>query len=245
MSFVFQVPRPAASLPAEVALPLPGGAVDLKLRRSARAQRLLLRVDPRDGRIELVLPAKGRLEDGLAFAQAQSEWIRHRLAGGPQRVSFVDGASIPLLGEAHRIVHQADRRGPPVEVAAACLYVRGEAGFVARRVTDYLRARARAELLPHVQAFSEALGRRHGRITLRDTATRWGSCAANGNMTFSWRLVLSPAAVLTYVAAHECAHLVELNHSARFWALVERLVPDCAQAKAWLRTHGTDLLRYG
>lgn len=252
MSFLFtplrrppSAPASPPALPPEAPLALPGGTVMLRLRRSTRAVRLLLRVNPRDGRIELVLPPKVRLEDGLAFARGQGAWIADRLRAAPHHVPFADGAEVPLLGVAHRIVHVGARRGPPVIEAAGCLEVAGAPDFVSRRVRDYLTRRARGALTSHVQHFAGRLGRRPGRISLRDTATRWGSCSANGDMSFSWRLVLSPASVLAYVAAHESAHLVELNHSRRFWALVEDLLPGHDDARAWLKTHGAQLLRYG
>lgn len=90
-----------------------------------------------------------------------------------------------------------------------------------------------------------SIGAAPGRITMRDPRTRWGSCSANGNLGFSWRLVLAPEFVLAYVVAHEVAHLKELNHGPRFWRLVERLIGDPEPARRWLRAEGPDLHRYG
>src|SRR5690606_2143888 len=79
----------------------------------------------------------------------------------------------------------------------------------------------------------------------RDQSSRWGSCSSAGVLSYSWRLILAPPYVLDYLAAHEVAHLQEMNHSPRFWRLVEKLVPNMRRAKAWLDVHGTDLHRYG
>jgi predicted metal-dependent hydrolase len=82
-------------------------------------------------------------------------------------------------------------------------------------------------------------------VGLRDTTSRWGSCSSQGSLNFSWRLILAPAYVLDYLAAHEVAHLVHMNHSARFWKLTRKLCAETDRAEAWLKAHGKDLHRYG
>jgi predicted metal-dependent hydrolase len=95
--------------------------------------------------------------------------------------------------------------------------------------------------------YAAKIGRRVTRVTLRDTRSRWGSCTAEGALMYSWRLIMAPPEVLRYVAAHEVAHLVEMNHSNRFWAVVEGLYPGWQTQRAWLRSHGGALhgLRFG
>ena len=105
----------------------------------------------------------------------------------------------------------------------------------------WLREQARQACLAAVTRHAAAGGWRPGRITLRDPRSRWGSCNAGGDLMFSWRLIMAPAAVLDYVVAHEVAHLAELNHSPHFWAVVRRLCPDHAPAREWLRRHGASL----
>jgi predicted metal-dependent hydrolase len=116
---------------------------------------------------------------------------------------------------------------------------------VARRVADFLKREAKRDLEAASRAAAEKLGVRLRRIAIRDQTSRWGSCSAEGVLSYSWRLILAPPFVLDYLAAHEVAHLVEMNHSRRFWRLVERLYPDVARAKAWLDAHGAELHRYG
>ena len=89
-----------------------------------------------------------------------------------------------------------------------------------------------------------ALGKPHGRIAVRDTRSRWGSCSSKGTLSFSWRLVLAPPFVLDYLVAHEVAHLAHMNHSAAFWALARRLAPRMPEAELWLKVHGPVLHRY-
>ncbi|WP_347852611.1 M48 family metallopeptidase, partial [Planktomarina sp.] len=116
--------------------------------------------------------------------------------------------------------------------------------LVPARVKAFLKLQARLALQEAVDHYSERLGRPYGRLTLRDTTSRWGSCSTQGNLNFSWRLIMAPPEVLRYVAAHEVAHLEQMNHSAAFWALVERLFPGHQAQRDWLKHHGEDLHRY-
>jgi predicted metal-dependent hydrolase len=112
-------------------------------------------------------------------------------------------------------------------------------------VLDFLRREARRDLEAAVTRHAAAVGRKVQGLALRDTRSRWGSCSGRGTLSFSWRLIMAPSHVLDYLAAHECAHLVHMDHSAAFWSVVERLMPDMARAEAWLKAHGPSLHRYG
>ena len=132
-----------------------------------------------------------------------------------------------------------DLKGDPVIVVST------EAPHVTRRVREFLEAEARKDLAAAVQRHTAALGVTAKRITVRDTKSRWGSCSARGTLSFSWRLIMAPAFVLDYLAAHEVAHLRELNHSHRFWRLVFELCPRTEEAERWLKHHGSELHRFG
>ena len=113
-------------------------------------------------------------------------------------------------------------------------------------MTDFLKAEARREIGVRARAKAGQLGMPIKAIALRDTRTRWGSCSRKGGLTFSWRLILAPEFVLDYVVAHEVAHLKEMNHGPRFWALCESLTTaDAKVARAWLRANGGALHAYG
>jgi predicted metal-dependent hydrolase len=112
-------------------------------------------------------------------------------------------------------------------------------------VHDYLKREAKRDLEAASRAAAQALGVAIKRVSVRDQASRWGSCSSTGVLSYSWRLILAPTFVLNYLAAHEVAHVIEMNHSRRFWRLVEKICPDMGHAKAWLDAHGTDLHRYG
>jgi predicted metal-dependent hydrolase len=123
--------------------------------------------------------------------------------------------------------------------------VAGDSPHIARRVREFLEAEAKRDLAAAVRRYTGALGVAAKRITVRDTTSRWGSCSASQTLNFSWRLIMAPPYVLDYLAAHEVAHLIHLNHSPRFWALARKLSPDTDRAETWLKAHGVDLHRYG
>ena len=114
-----------------------------------------------------------------------------------------------------------------------------------RRIRDFLKREAKRDLETASRLAAQALGVTVRRVSIRDQSSRWGSCSTTGVLSYSWRLILAPPYVLEYLAAHEAAHLIEMNHSRAFWRLVERICPEFRRAKAWLEAHGGDLHRYG
>jgi predicted metal-dependent hydrolase len=197
----------------------------------------------------LTIPPRGTLKEAREFAQKHGGWIAARLGRLPEVVRFADGILVPLRGLPHRIVHRPGMRGTVwVEANGAdesLLCVAGQAPHVDRRVGDFLRREARWDLEAASLRFAGSLGVAVKRVAVRDQASRWGSCSSTGVLSYSWRLILAPPFVLNYLAAHEVAHLAEMNHSVKFWRLVQRLCPDHRRAKVWLDVHGSDLHRYG
>ncbi len=205
---------------------------------------MTLRVDPARGLIQVVVPAGLAEAEAIRFVNRHAGWIQARLAALPAARPFIDGARVPVLGIDHVIRHDPTWRGPGRRHEGE-IRVGGTPESLARRVRDLLTAEARRVLGERARTMAETLGTRVRGLTLRDTRSRWGSCSATGRLSFSWRLILTPESVLTYVVAHEVAHLKEMNHSSRFWAQVARLVPDATPSRAWLRRHGAELLRFG
>ena len=222
------------------------GKVPIRVRVSPRARRMALKIDAIGDAVELVLPPRTSLPRALNFLRSNQDWVERRLAALPPRVVFRDGSSVPILGRPHRIRHleRCAAQGP-VWITDGEICVSGEKAHIARRVRDFLKERARAELGRRARRLAETIDRKLGRITVRDTTTRWGSCSANGNMAFSWRLIMAPEPVLQYVVAHEVAHLAEMNHGPRFWKLVDRLVPHVERHRDWLNHNRAWLLRIG
>jgi predicted metal-dependent hydrolase len=240
--------RPTAE-PRTFALVCNGEIVSVRLRRNAQARRYTLRIHAATRDVVLTVPKRGSLREAKAFAERHAAWIATRLKRLPHVAPFVQGTIIPLRGVPHRIEHRPGARGT---VWAECgddgaqlLCVAGGEAHLARRVRDYLKREAKRELDAASKAAARALGVTLARVSVRDQTSRWGSCSTSGVLSYSWRLILAPPLVLEYLAAHEAAHLVEMNHSARFWRLVERICPDFRRAKAWLNARGSDLHRYG
>lgn len=234
--------QPAAPL-RSLALPS-GRVITLNLRRSARARHILIRIDESNGGVELVLPRRAALRDGLAFAHARADWIEARLEGLPPAIPFRHGTVLPLLGEPLTLTRPVNGAKRTRRVGGDLL-VPGDDGIFAERVRRWLIAEARREIGERAECLARRVERPIRRLSIRDPATRWGSCSAAGGLSFSWRLILAPPAVLNYVVAHEIAHLRELNHSARFWSEVAGLVGESKAERAWLRRNGTRLRRYG
>ncbi|TVR97747.1 MAG: M48 family peptidase [Rhodospirillales bacterium] len=223
---------------------LAGRPVPLTMRRNDRAVRLRLSIDRANAGVVLTLPNRVSEAQGIAFLHDRSDWVIDHLARLPQRIAFIPGAAVPILGVEHEIRHVGrDRAG--IQRANGELRVSGAIDAVPGRVAAWLRAAARQELEGRADALARRLHRTVRRISIRDTRSRWGSCSAAGNLSFSWRLIMSLGHVVDYVAAHEVAHLLEHNHGAAFWVLVESLVGDTGAARSWLKEHGPGLLRYG
>ena len=218
---------------------LPGPPpVQITLRRSARARRFSLRVSALDGRVTLTLPLRAREAEAMAFARDQQDWIRTALQTVPETAAVGLGTRLPVEG---RLLEIRAGSGRLVRVEGDALLVPGDPASAGTRVGAFLKALARDRLARACATHAAQLGRSHGRITLRDTRSRWGSCSADGSLMFSWRLILAPPEVLDYVAAHEVAHLQEMNHSPAFWAVVARLMPDYRPHRAWLKRQGQSL----
>jgi predicted metal-dependent hydrolase len=221
--------------------------VPIAVRRVASARRYTLRVRSAQRDVVLSMPARGSLLAAREFAEKHAAWIAARLRNLAADVSFADGAMVPVRDVPHRIVHAPERRGA-VRMEAGdppSLRVHGELPHLPRRLTDFLKKQALRDLTAAVERHCAALGASYASVSVKDTASRWGSCSSSGALAFSWRLILAPPFVLDYLAAHEVAHLKEMNHSLRFWRTCEMLCPRTKEAKAWLRAHGAELHRYG
>jgi predicted metal-dependent hydrolase len=226
-------------------LALPGGsAAPVVVRRSVRARRITLRMLPDEGAVELVLPGRTSKRRGMEFAASKAGWVAAQIAALPVPVPFECGARIPLMGEMLTLRH-VEQRFRDIRRDGEALVVSGPGARMADTVENWLRMLARREIGARALAKAAAIDRVPGRITLRDTRTRWGSCTEGGNLNFSWRLVMTPEHVMDYVVAHEVAHLAEFNHSRRFWRIVGELCETPDAARRWLRDEGPRLYVYG
>jgi predicted metal-dependent hydrolase len=220
----------------------------VRVRRHRQARRYTLRIHSATREVLLTMPPRGSLREARDFAEKHGGWIAARLERLPRPAPFAHGTVLPLRGIDHRIVHRPGARGAVwIEGAGeqCMLCVAGAAPHLARRVRDFLKREAKHDLEAASRLAAAKLGVAVRRVSIRDQSSRWGSCSTTGVLSYSWRLILAPPFVLDYLAAHEVAHLVELNHSRRFWRLVERICPHVTRAKTWLDVHGGNLHRYG
>ncbi|MBF9029012.1 DUF45 domain-containing protein [Rhodobacterales bacterium HKCCE3408] len=220
---------------------LPGDPpIEVALKRSARSRRFSLRVSRANGAVSMSLPVWADEREALRFLRDREDWLRAHVAAAPGLQRPKVGGKLPLFGTDRPIVAGPGRSarfdGGVIRVP--------DDGRAATRLRAMLQAIARDRFAEAAARHAAALGRSHGRIVLRDTRSRWGSCTPSGDLMFSWRLVMAPPSVLDYVAAHEVAHLQELNHSPRFWAACARLCPGYKTERAWLRRHGPELLAW-
>ncbi len=224
-------------------------AVRIRLRSNPRARRYLLRLPADRSGPVLTVPDGGDLARAERFARQHIDWLLDRLQGRPAHVVFGPGDVFPLRGEDHEIVPTGRLRGlistGMTESGEPALFVPGHEEHIPRRVATWLKGEARTELTARADFHARKIGKKIAGISVRDTKSRWGSCASNGRLSFSWRLILAPPQILDYVAAHEVAHLQEMNHSNRFWRLCEQLAPQTRSARKWLKDNGMELHGYG
>jgi len=222
----------------------------VEVRRHPGARRLTLRVSRTQRAVIVTLPLQCDLDEAGSFLSRHIDWVRERLDNLPDLVPFAHGNAMPLRGEPHDIVFTGSARSRIVHVAQASqprneICVPGPMGIAPQRLRNWLFDEAKRDLDKRVAHHAKRLSLLPKRVAVRDQSSRWGSCSTTRVLSFSWRLVLAPPPILDYVAAHEVAHLAEMNHGPRFWALVRKTLPDYESAKRWLQIYGLDLHRYG
>ena len=235
------VKRPKTLEPALLAIE--GRSIAVSFRRHAKARRLVLRLSRDRAGVIVTLPPRVSRNEALDFARKSSRWIGERLKSEPADRPLRPGEEILIRGERCLIRHSGSRRGT-VALAEAAIVVSGDEAHLGRRLTDWLKAEAKRDLLTASEFYASAMGVKFHRLSVRDQKSRWGSCSSDGTLSYSWRLILAPPFVLDYVAAHEVAHLKHMNHGRNFWRLVLTHCPNASRAKSWLKAHGAELHAY-
>jgi predicted metal-dependent hydrolase len=250
MAFVAR--RPAEPLPDSFEVATDTGVVSVDLRRHPRARNYTLRVAGPSRAPVLTMPKRGTLNEARRFLDRHVDWLQKQIEKLPPPTAIADGASIPIRGIMHVIRHQPGARGVVsigMDPVGPALIVptpgMDDSGQLRRRVVDFLKREAKRDLEWAVIRHTLTANVRARAVRLRDQTSRWGSCSADGHLSFSWRLVMAPPAVLDYLAAHEVAHLREHNHSYRFWHLCRTLAPQTDAARAWLQENGVALHAIG
>ncbi len=225
-----------------------GRSLPLTLSQNPRARRLTLRIEAGGRGLRVTVPPGVAPREVERFLARHEGWLETRLAKFPDRPDLRPGTKLPVRGVPHLIVHEPGRRGTVTAGmvdGAPALNVHGDRLHLGRRLADHLKREAKAEIEPLVARHAAAVGRRAKAIRYRDTTSRWGSCTADGTLSFSWRIMMAPPAVIDYLVAHEVAHLKEMNHGPKFWALCRELCPRTDEARAWLKRNGGALQAIG
>ncbi len=225
-------------------LPVQGALARVEFRRSPRARKISLRIDVAQGGVVITLPPRASRRAGLSLLQTHEAWVAERLKELPGAIPFRPGAIVPVSGKPHVIVPVEGRLGG-AWIEDGQIMVSGSPEFLARRVSDHLRRLARGRLTALAAEKAQFAKLAPKCVRVKDTKTRWGSCAPDGTLAFCWRLILAPEFVQDYVVGHEVAHLKHMNHGRNFWALTENLTPYRSSATAWLSRNGQALLRIG
>ncbi|MEL6920757.1 MAG: M48 family metallopeptidase [Pseudomonadota bacterium] len=233
--------------PARPALPdslsIAGRDVPLTVRENARAKRLTMRLQPGARGISITVPPKTPARAIDDFIMRHAGWLETQVGKQPDRPQVRAGIKLPIRGANHVIVHEPGRGVAHVRdgQSGTELVVRGEEKFLSRRVADFLKAQAKRDIDALVAHHAANVGRNVKSVRYRDTTSRWGSCSSDGALSFSWRIMMAPPSVINYLVAHECAHLREMNHGPKFWALCEELCPDTKRCTQWLKRNGGKL----
>jgi len=225
-----------------------GRRVPVRLIVNPRARHVSVRIDPTRRQAIATAPSKRQLRHAAKFAAERAGWIVAELARLPRGVSLAPGSFAPLRGESHELVHERGRGGARIETGGLFPSIVVPAPDIAlfeSRLLRFYKDEARNDFVDRVAHHAVTLGVRPSRLQVKELRSRWGSCSIDGVLSFSWRLIFAPPNVLDYLAAHEVAHLKEMNHSRRFWAQVRRCMPDYERGRQWLHDHGCELHAIG
>ncbi|MEZ5813338.1 MAG: SprT family zinc-dependent metalloprotease [Alphaproteobacteria bacterium] len=217
------------------------------LKRSKRARRLGLRLDPKERVFHLVVPAGVSLRRAERFAEEHDSWMIDKLMELPEPIPFEYGTVLPVLGQNRRIhvFYDETLRKTFIDLKDKELLVTTNKDDPSARIERYLKKLAKDELTMLAHEKAAQIRRKVFGVSVRDTKSRWGSCSADGNLSFSWRLLFAPYEAFDYVVAHEVAHLRHMDHSNDFWHLCRDLSEDFFEGEYWMREHGHELMRYG
>jgi predicted metal-dependent hydrolase len=225
-------------------LDVAGRQMPLTIRQHERATRITLRIEPGGRGLKMTIPRGLAAREINAFLDRHQGWLLTKLAKFSSETVLEPGGEILLRGVKHRIEHTGTLRGLTEAVLVDgrhVLRVSGMPEHAGRRIATFLKKEGRLDMERLVAIHAGRIGAKVASISMKDTRSRWGSCSTDANLSFSWRIVMAPPMVIDYLAAHEVAHLKEMNHGPHFWALCRKLCPHMDEAKAWLKRHGSQL----
>lgn len=240
--------RPKAEPPTQTEIEtIDGRRMSVKLIVNPRARHVSVRIDPTRRQAIATAPTKRHLKHAAQFAAERAGWIAQELSRLPKGVTLAPGSFVFFRGVEHELKLERGRGHARIEadliprIVVPC----PDPALFESRLLRFFKDQAREELIDRVATHSVTLGVKPVKIQVKELRSRWGSCSVDGVLSFSWRVILAPPFVLDYLAAHEVAHLREMNHSRRFWAQVKRCIGDYERGRDWLHEHGCALHAVG
>ncbi len=233
-------------IPNIILLELDDRSVEIAIKPHKRAKNYKLSI-PAGKAPTLSMPYYGNMREAERFLLRHKDWLQNKLKSNPKPVKFCDGAIIPLRGVNHRLIMLDSLRAGVQLVGNGempIIKVGGGEHHMARRLTDWLKKQAKIDIEKSLKYHCDNLNVTYKSISIRSQSSRWGSCSSAKRLNFNWRLIMAPPFVLDYVVAHEAAHLIEMNHSQKFWDLVRKTLPDMQRGKKWLKQNGQYLMLY-
>lgn len=219
-----------------------GETIPVSLRRNTQAKRMILRIDSASGDVKITVPTRVSMRAVQRFLDQHIDWVKTERAKRPKAPAIVHGMQIPYRGNEY-LLHFTDTPPRTVTINDGTITVGGPVDQAPARLERWMRLQARQQLEQDASFYASKLGVTFAKISIGDMKTRWGSCSSKQTLKFNWRLILAPEIVRRYVAAHEVSHLLEMNHSARFWEHVAHCMTDYKVHRRWLKSKGDILMR--
>lgn len=197
----------------------------------------------RDKSVVVLAPEGTSQETVKRFVERKKLWIFEKVNFSPKfgepkpETPFISGKAIPYLGRNYKLDIIEEPIGG-IRFSGKFMLSRDQIEQGPELLNDWYKAKAKEKITPKVEQYARQLGVEYNNILISDLKYRWGSCTLKGNLNFNYRLIKAPHFVINYVVIHELAHLLELNHSERFWNIVKVQMPDYLEAKEWLREFG-------
>tara|TARA_Y100001970_G_C14049832_1_gene758335 strand:- start:364 stop:1062 length:699 start_codon:yes stop_codon:yes gene_type:complete len=216
----------------------------ISIKKNKRAKRIILKVSNIDRKISITLPKYESEKRGLNFLFKNQEWVLKQLNSIPKKIPFKNFSKIPYMGKMHKIIH-ISRNGNLIYIYKDQIIFFGKKDDLSKNIKKWLFDKAKNEIIKLANSKVVLLEKNFNKIYIKDLKSSWGTCGHNGNLSFSWRLILAPRHVMEYIVVHELCHLVELNHSKEFWKLVTTIFPHRNHSQNWLKLNGTNLHSIG
>jgi len=221
-------------------------SMSIKVDKLIRSKRRSISLEiTRDAQLVVRMPKYGSLRDVERFVREKSAWIEQKMAEISERIAkrpvkkFVEGEEFYYLGEKYKLLI-VENQNPKLKFQNGFYLEAGNSSMAKNIFIKWYKRQAKLNIPKRVQWYATQNNLKYGKIKITSASRRWGSCSAEGNLNFTWKLMLMPISILDYVVVHELAHTVHHDHSKRFWAVVGKIIPDYREKRRWLKKNGEE-----